>query len=476
MNDISIKKAAIINFISKYANVFIQVLYTSILARILTPEDFGIVAVTTVFTTFFMLFADMGVGAAVIQNKELTDEDINNIFSFTFYIAIILSALFALFSVPLSIIFNNEVYKPIGIILSISLFFNTLNMVPNAVILKNKRFKTIGVRLVIISISSCTITVFLAKLGLKYYSIVINSVIIAFFTFLWNYSSVKICMRTRFDKSSIKKIMNFSAYQFAFSIFNYFARNLDNLLIGKFMGDTALGYYDKAYRLMLYPITNLTGIFSPVLLPILSEHQNNKKYIFVQYIKVVKLLSLVGIFFTVYCFFAAKEIVLIMFGNQWANSIDSFKLLALSVWVQIINSSSGAIFQSLGKTKLMFISGICTTTISVIAIIIGVSTNNITHVAASVTVAYNLHFFIVFFILIRYGFGYNIWDFFEKIIPDFFVFLITTICFYLITFFKIDNNLLSLIYKGIAGGISYVIALLLTRQYKAFQTLIKRKG
>lgn len=475
MSEITIKKAAIINFVSRYIAIFIQILYSAILSRILTPEDFGIVAVITIFTTFFMIFADMGFGAAVIQNKTLTDEDTNNIFSFTFYLAIILAFLFALFSIPLSIFFDNVVYKPIGVVLSVSLFFSTMNMIPNAILLKKKKFKTVGFRLIIVSVLSSILTIILALLGFKYYAIVLYSVITEFFTFIWNYKNVQLKLKLKFDMNSILKIKNFSSFQFAFSIVNYFSRNLDNLMIGKFMGSAALAYYDKGYKLMLYPVGNLTNVITPILQPILSEHQDDREYIFMQYMKVVKLLSLLGVFITVYCFFAAKEIILIMFGSQWLSTVPCFRFLALSVWAQMITSSTGSIFQSLGNTRLMFISGICTTIVSVIAIIVGISYHDIIIMAACVAVAYNIHFFIAYYILIKHGFEYKFRDFLKNMIPDVGVFFVTIAGLYIESFYKVDGTLLSALYKGFAGGGAYILGLLLTKQYKAFSILQRGK-
>ncbi|QWU15123.1 polysaccharide transporter, PST family [Paenibacillus sophorae] len=475
-NEISIKKAATINFIAKYINVVIQILYSAILARILTPADFGIVVVITVFTTFFMLLADMGIGPAVIQNKKINENDTNNIFTFTVYLGIVVAALFMLFSIPLSAFYDNEVYVPIGVLLSISLFFNTLNIVPNALLLKKKQFKTLGVRLIVITIISAIPTIILAQLGFRYYAIVFYSILSSLFTFIWNYITVQLRFKLTFEMHSIIKIRNFSLYQFAFNFVNYFSRNLDNLLIGKFIGNAALGYYDKSYRLMLMPVQNLTHVITPILHPILSNHQEDKAYIFTRYMKVVKILSLLGVFITVYCFFSAEEIIFLMFGDQWGSAVPSFRILALSVWAQMVTSSSGAIFQSLGNTRLMFITGIYTSIISVIAELIGVSFQNITIVAACVAIAFNLHFFIVYHILIKRGFEYRRREFFAKFIPDIVVFIITFMGLHFVSsLINVDNLLLSALFKGVAGGTIYVIGLLLTKQYKVFLFLINRK-
>ena len=233
MANISIKKAALINFIAKYSNILIQLLVNCILARILTPDDYGIVAVITVFISFFTMIADMGIGPAIIQNKELSNRDVSEIFTFTILTGVIISIIFALFSYPLSKIYDNNVYIYLGMILSISILFNILNIVPNSLLLKEKKFKTLGVRTIIINFLCGMITIALALVGAKYYSLVINSLLVGFFTFSINcYGSN---LKIKFSFSSIKKIKQFSSYQFSFNFINYFSRNLDNLLIGKFM-------------------------------------------------------------------------------------------------------------------------------------------------------------------------------------------------------------------------------------------------
>ena len=476
MDEISIKKATMISFISKYSNITTQLLYTAILARILTPGDYGIVAVLTVFTNFFALIADMGIGPAVIHNKELDGNDINNIYIYTFYLGIAVAILFTFFSYPLSIFYENEVYIKIGALISVSLFFNTLNIIPNALLLKNQKFKTLGIRLVVISIICGIPTIIFALLGFKFYAIIFNSILVAFITYIWNYKTAKLKFKLTFERKSIVKIKDFSKYQFAFSFLNYFSRNLDNLLIGKYIGNAALGYYDKAYKLMLFPVGNLTQVITPVLFPILSRHQDDKSYIYMQYMKVVKILSLLGVFITAYCFFAGKEIILIMFGDQWAGAIPCFRILALSVWAQMITSSAGSIFQSLGKTRLMFISGACTAIVSVIAIIIGINFQDITIVAACVVIAYNLHFFIVYFFLIKYGFRYRLRELFKKILPDMVVLIITVAGLYLVSNnIKIDNLILAAILKGILGVMAFGVGLLITNQHKVFLQLVKKK-
>ena len=99
----SIKRAAYINAAARYSTLFLGMLFNAVLARILTPEDFGIVAITVVFTTFFSLLSDMGLGAGIIQNKDLSEDDVASIFAFSLRLGIVLSVLFAVFSFPMAV-------------------------------------------------------------------------------------------------------------------------------------------------------------------------------------------------------------------------------------------------------------------------------------------------------------------------------------------------------------------------------------
>ena len=480
VKNISIKKAAFINAAANYSCVILQLGFSAVLARILLPEDYGVIGVMTVFTTFFSVLANMGIGTAVIQNKELSDYDVSNIFTFNLYVAVGLSIIFAIFSVPLSKFYGNSVYIPIGCLLSVSLFFSTMNMVPNALLMKEKKFVRIGLRMITTTVVSSGIAIVLAKLGLKYYALAAQSIIQVMVNFIWNYSSTRRKLRIKCDFGSVKKIFSFSSYQFAFNVFNYFARNADNLLVAKFMGDTQLGYYDKAYKLALYPEQNLTHVITPVIHPILSEYQDDKAYIYENYMKIVKILSLLGLFVGAYMYFASYEIICMMFGEHWAAAIPCLAMLSLSVWAQVVNSSSGAIFQSLGNTKNLFITGVLSSSTTLIGIVLGIVFGDIGTVARNAMISYNINFMISYFMLIKMTFGFSFLKFLKSFIPDVCIAVMVCIAGFLTRYATIDaTNIVGItinavIKLAIMGGV-YVIGLILFRQYKYFIEIIHIK-
>lgn len=472
MRSISIKQAAMINFISKYSNVFVQLIINSVLARILTPDDYGVVAIITVFISFFTIIADMGIGPAIIQHKELNRKQISDIYIFTSFIAIITAIGFILFSYPLSKFYNNDVYISLGLILSIGIFFNVLNIVPNALLLKNLQFRTLGIRTVIITIIGGIITIILAINGAKYYALVINSVLVAFFTFIFNLYFSKLKVDYKFSYNSIKIIKDFSVYQFGYNIVNYFSKNLDNLLIGKFMGQVSLGYYDKAYKLMLYPVQNLTHVITPVLHPMLSKYHEDKDRMYNEFMKITRVLLLLGIFISVFCYFSAKEIILIMFGEQWHNSVGAFKILSITIWIQMTVSASGTIFQSLGQVKEVFKINLITTTINIIGIVIGVLSYKIEIVALNILISFSINFCLTYYCLIKKSLNKPLNDFLYEIKSSFIIALIMIITFIVIPV-KVNSVVISISIKIVLAIISYIIGLTITKQFKVFKVLIK---
>lgn len=472
--NISIKKAVSINFISKYSSIFIQLILNSILARILTPHDYGIVTVISVFIAFFTLIADMGIGPAIIQDRGLTERDISSIFKFTFFTSIIIGIIFILFSIPMSWFYNNNVYIPLGGILSISIIFNVLNIVPNSILLKNKMFKIVAIRTVIITLISGIITIILALMGLKYYALVINSVLVSFFTFIINFKTCSIKVYAGFSKDSLVKIKHYSSYQFAFSFVNYFSRNLDNLLIGKILGQAELGFYDKAYKLMLYPVQNLTHVITPVLHPILSDFQHNTEYIYKKYCEILKILSLLGVFVSVFCFFASKEIIYIMFGSQWDESVPTFKILSLIMWIQILLSSIGSIFQSMGATNYLFRAGLISSITNVIAIIVGLTLGKIEYIATLLVISFTVNFFVNYYLLVSVVMKKSFFKFIQNFIPE--VFIVFFMSLLLILFsIEIRNILISLIYKALIALLGYIVGLVFTKQISIIKTFLKLK-
>lgn len=389
--------------LAKYSSVLVSLVVSGILARLLPPHDFGVMAIAMVVIAFFSIFSDMGIAPAIVQNKELDNQDYHQIFSFTFWLGLSLAVLFFIFSPLIASFYKSTELINICRLLAINLFFASINIVPNGLLFKEKRFKFLGMRTLVVQLLSGAIGVTAAFMGAGVYALIINPIFSAIALFIINYYQNPLRFHFKFKLASIQKIYNYSVYQFLFNIINYFSRNIDKLLIGKYMGMTPLGYYDKSYRLMMLPLDNITNVVSPVMHPVFSDLQNDLRALAQSYLKVLRVFAFLGFPLSVYLFFNAKELILIIFGDRWMPSVPIFEILALSVGFQVILSSSGAIFQASNSTIGLFISGVLSTILNVLAIVCGIFVfKSLEAVAIGITITFIINFFQCYIILFRF--------------------------------------------------------------------------
>ncbi len=379
--------------IARYAGIIFRVVVSAILARIIAPEDFGVVAIAAIFINFFSVLTTVGIGPAIVQNKDMDDNDLRKINGFTFVIAIVLTSIFVLF-IPLIISFydNNELLRTIMILLSVNIFFSIAAIVPNAVIMKKKLFGFIAGRTFVIQVISGIIAVLCALWGMGIYALLINPMLTSIALFLVNFKKEPIGIDFRIKKSSIEKILSFSIFQALFNVVYLCYRNLDKIVIGKFFGMNTLGYYEKSYGLMLMPLENVSTVISPVLHPLLSEYQNEKEHIWDVYLRMLRMLSEFGFILSVTLFYLADVLIILLFGNNWQQSVPFFKILSLSVSFQLLQAPIGAVLQSINKVKALFYGGLWVTGSMILCLLIGVIAKDMTILTWGITLSFTIGF------------------------------------------------------------------------------------
>ena len=388
--------------IAKYAGILINIAITAILARLLTPADFGIIAIATVLIVFFDTISDSGIGPAIIQNKTLTRDDLSCYFSLTLYIGVLLSVIFFLVSSWISKFYGDDLLRPILQIMSVAIFFRFANIVPNALLQRNKRFRFIAIRTVSIQAVCGLGAIGCAYYGAGAYSLLIPPVFSAILLFIVSYMEATVPFTLKINKESISKILSYSLYQFLFSFINYFSRNLDKLVVGKVFGASTLGYYEKSYRLMMLPVNNLSHVISPAIQPIFSEYQNDRKWLYEKSMKIFELLAFVGLPLSVLLFFCSREIILIVLGEQWHGAIESFRILSLSVGFQMIYSPQGAFFQSANAVKPMFYNGLFTAFLTILGLVIGCLVfHSVIILCWMIVLSYAIAFFVTYNVMFK---------------------------------------------------------------------------
>lgn len=468
------KKGIFFSALGKYSNVVIQLIVNAILSRILTPADYGIVAVVNVFLIFFQMLADFGIGPAIIQNKKLDQKDIESIFAFSIYLAFFLGIIFMFLGYPISVFYQDDVYIPIAIILGVCVVFYALLVVPQSLLLRDKKFFNVNMTTILANLLSGVISIVLAFAGFSYYSLIIGNIVKAFVMFLVFFVQSKLKFHYKTNKTSLMKIYSFSKNQFAFNFINYFSRNLDKMLIGRYMSASAVAYYDKAYQVSLYPNQILTNVITPVIQPIMSEFETDTERIKNVYLRITQVLGTLGIPLSVFLFFNSSEVIQFLFGDQWGGSVLTFQILSVSIWVQMISSSTGAIFQSANRTDLLLLSGVLSAILNISSIMFGVYLGRIEYVALMIVFSFGVNFLMNNYLLLYRLFDSSYVEYFKVLIKPVIMGIIQLVVFFLLP--ELNFSLfINLVIKGLLFVLLFVVGLLATGQMKLLKEVISKQ-
>lgn len=462
--------------IAKYSGIVVQLVISAILARMIAPAAFGTIAIAMVVLYFLNILADIGIGPAVIQYKQLTKEHLNSLFTLTAYIGIVLAVVLYLLSGIVSDYYEDITLYSVCQIIVLVVLFNSLNVVPNALMRKDKRFRTIAFRTLFFQVSSGLIAVWGAVHGWGVYALLVSPIFTSIGVFCVNYYNYPLKFVLRMSKEAVNLIASFSFFQFTFQFCNYFSRNLDKLIIGKFFSMTQLGYYDKSYHLMMLPVQNISYIIDPVLHPLLSSFQDNKHELKSKNQRLSVFISNISFPIGLILYFCGEELIRIVYGGQWDAAIPVFRILALSLPLQMILSTNVPIFQAAGKTNYLFFSGllntICTVSGFFVAVLFGKS---IESVAWSWDVTLFINFINTYYILHVFALKESCLSFYFSLFPQLANSILCWIFIMSITFLIPEESIIvSLICKVILILLVNVILARLFRQYNIFK-LVKNQ-
>lgn len=465
------------NAIQKYSSMLVTLLVTMVMARILTPEDFGVVAIAMIVISFLNIFSSMGIGAAIIQRKDLTTGDVNNIYSFSVYLGIFLSVLLFIASWPIAIIYKNVMLRPVCQILCINVFFATINMVPTALMSKNKRFKEMAIRSFFISFVSGVFSVIAVKLGLGLYSLLITPVLSAIGLFFYNLHYYPVCFSLRFSSAPLRSIASYSVYQFAHQFTSFFSSNLDKLIIGKYISQASLGYYDKAHSLTKLPMSTFAGVVTPILHPFLSDYQTDVSIIKEGHNKMTKFLTSLSFPLSTILWFCGAELIRLFYGGQWDAAIFTFQILTLTIPTNMIISTSGAYWQSTNATKYLFWTGLLNSIIIILGYIFtSVIFGTIEAIAWGYVVTCITIFFITYYIMYTDVFKASFLELLKELISPTINVIILVIIYYIQKhLFVISSNILALIVKLVIGVVTTILFVQLTGRYNLIKMIKEKK-
>lgn len=409
-------KAVVQSVSGKMLVFIIQIITLALYARLFTPEEFGIIASVQVFVVFFNMLSDVGIGPAIINEKKVSIQKRNGIFTVTLILGILISIVFFLFSYALNAFYSGYEYQSIAAFVCASILFNAVNIVPKTSLVIDAKFILLAKIDVFSELISFVFVVIFYYLGLGLLALVIRSAILSFIKLLscWLFSNCTSLGRAKFGSEiyHFKSICSFSLYQFSFNFVNYFSRNLDSILIGKFFGMSVLGLYDKAYQLMRYPLTLTSFAMSPAIQPIVTKYRDEPGMVKIEHLSMSLRMLILTLPIAVFMFANAQVIIVFFFGEQWVASSRLVQVFALSIPVQSIYIISTPFYQAMNQPRLLFISGVIAAILNCSAIALGVIVADVNYLAVFLVISFTINLFISEYILYKKCFLSDCKDFY----------------------------------------------------------------
>lgn len=367
-----------------------------ILARLLSPREFGLVAMITVITGFATIFAELGFSAALIQKQDVRQEHLSSVFWINLGSGLVLMLIFMIGSHLVADFYHEPLLVPLTMLISINFLIMSLNIVQKTLIAKRLDFRTLSIVEITSVGTAGTIAVAMAWLGFGVWSLAVHSVIISILSaaLLWKFSNWRPDFTFKWE--AVKNLLGFSTNLLGTQTLNYWVRNLDNLLIGRFLGTIALGVYGRAYSIMLFPLTNISQVISRVMFPSFSIIQKEKIRVKHLYLRMTRVIALVTFPMMMGLFVMVEPFVLAIFGQHWAAMIPILKILCLLGMTQSIGTLNGNLYLSQGRADLQFKVGLFLKANIIFGIVIGLRWG-IIGVASCYAIASLINFYPAFF-------------------------------------------------------------------------------
>ncbi|HIK03956.1 MAG TPA: MOP flippase family protein [Trichormus sp. M33_DOE_039] len=320
-----------------------------LLARLLGPQIFGLVALSSLFLSFLQVFVDQGFSHAIIQRKELEPEHLDTAFWTNLGMATALTIITITTANLVGDFFKEPAVIPIIRCLSISFIFIAFSSVQSAILQRQLAFKALAKRTLIGVFVGGVVGVAMAFSGFGVWSLVAQQIISSLVQVLvlWRVSDWR--PRLKFSQRHFQDLFSFGVNVLGMNIFNFLNRRSDDFLIGYFLGSVALGYYTVAYRLLLVLTELLTSIISRVSLPTFSRLQEEPERLrqaLYQAIKLTSLITFPGFFGMV---ILSPEIVRLVFGEKWLPSIPVMQVLNLVGILYAYFYFNGSVIMAMGK-------------------------------------------------------------------------------------------------------------------------------
>lgn len=448
--------------LASFAGVLFQLIQTSILARILTTSDFGIMGLALVVIGFSQLFLDAGFSAVIIQKKKISQEQLSSLFWLSLFIGVFLFVLLLVIAPVVAAFYEEPRLVPVIRIVASGFLLIPVESLYLSLIQKNLEFKKIAQRDILARSVSFLVGIWAAYNGWGVYSLVLlhlAGIVISCF-FIFRMGSRYFRPTGFFAISSIRPFFSFGLFVMGDNLINFINRQVDVLLVGNFLGIQSLGVYNQGKNLIMRPYMVINPILTQVNFPLLAKYKEEVPVMRSLYLKTLQYLSLIN--FPVYAFLSvfASDVVLVLFGAKWMAAIPVVQVLSLYILIRSIINPMGGLLLAAGKPKRAFFWNLIILCITPVILLLAMPGGMLW--VCLVQFIFGL-FLIVAHVhwLVGPILSINLIQFLKPLLPSILCSVLATSCWLVIHQLDELNPFARLLLAGILFFGSYVVALLL---------------
>ncbi len=341
------------SFVERFSTQIVQLVLTIIMARLLTPDDYGLIGMLAIFIALSQVFIDGGFSSALIQRKDRTDED----FSTVFYINLSMSVfiyLILFFCAPfIAKFYEQPILVPITRVYSLNLIINSLVAVNRTKLVINVDFKTQSKISLLSAIMSGILGIIAALKGFGVWALVVQLLALAVFNVIFSFWYVKWFPARVFSKESFRKLFKFGSKLLVAQIISSIYSNIYNVVIGKKFTSSDLGLYTNANKFTSFAGGNIAQILQRVTFPLLSQIQDDDQRLLNVYKKYIQDVTFIVFPLIMLMFGTAKPLILILLGEKWRGCIFLLQILCFKcLWECVIQSNLNLLYVK-GRSDLI---------------------------------------------------------------------------------------------------------------------------
>lgn len=339
------------DYVGKISNHFIRFGISVVLARLLTPEDFGLLGMVSVFIALSQTLSDAGLGAAVIQKQEISDNSIATAYTTSIIMGVALTTLLAGAGGAIADFYGYPELELLTLVLSLSFLLGAATNIQIAILQKYYMFKKLAIFNVYTGFISGAIAVVLAINGAGYWSLVVQNILrqILFLALVWKACPWKVSWR--FDIDELRSLMNFGSKLYIANIINSVYDRIDVVVIGKLFTASVLGMYYRAISFQTFVIQYTAASIVSVVFPLFSEIQSDIKRVSRVFKRALGIIAIAtfGLVGIVYC--SADNIIIILFTEKWIESAHYLRILLLSSFAYPVSVIMVNVIGAMGNSK-----------------------------------------------------------------------------------------------------------------------------